>query len=271
MLAKTTTPQALIAGTIYETEKAVLSAGGQCLAIGLDVRHEDAVRDAIDRTIATFGGIDVVINNASAMHPHRLQDLDVKKFDLMNDVIVRGSFLVTKYSLPHLMKSANPHVLNICPPLHIVDNWFKYLGHLAVMKYAVSLSTLSLSQDLSEYGIAVNALWPKTAFWSAFMSRAGGYTDALRQFSRKPDIMSDAAYCMITKESKAYTGNFMYDDDVLLAEGVTDFDAYSEVPGNPLMVDIFVKEEDCKTFTPLTSPEEATKGIQKMLAAKPKL
>jgi citronellol/citronellal dehydrogenase len=268
VLAKTTTPHPLIEGTIYDTEKAVLAAGGKCLAIGLDVRHEDAVRDAIEKTVATFGGIDVVINNASAMHPYRLQDLDVKKFNLMNDVIMKGTFYVTKYSLPHLKNSPNPHILNICPPIHIVDSWFKYLGHLAVMKYAVSLSTLSLSQELAQDGIAVNALWPKTAFWSAFMSRAGGYTESLRQYSRKPDIMSDAAYCMITKDSRAYTGNFMYDDDVLLSEGVTDFEAYAEVPGNPLMVDIFVKDEDCRTFTPLSTTDEALKNVQRMLKTK---
>lgn len=206
------------------------------------------------------------------MFPQSLENLDTKRFLLMNDVILKGSFFVTKYALPHLKKSSNPHVLNICPPLIIEPFWFKHLGHLAVMKYAISLQTLALSEDLKEAGIAVNGLWPKTAFWSAFMVRAGGYTEALRKYSRKPAIMSDAAYTMVTKPSREYTGRFEYDDDFLQREGITDFEQYAEVPGNPLIVDIFVRQEDCKTFTPLASVEDSLIGMMKQLnPPKPKL
>lgn len=242
------------------------AAGGQCLPLSVDVRDESAVRSAIDATIEKFGQIDVVVNNASSMYPHGIMDLEMKQFNLMNDVILRGTFMITKFSLPHLLKSDNPHILNICPPLQIINSWFKHLGHLAVMKYAISMSTLSLSEDLKESGVGVNGLWPKTAFWSAFVSRAGGYTEALRKYSRKPSIMTDAAYLMVTKDAKEFTGNFLYDDDVLVDAGVTDFESYAEEPGNPLMVDIFVRDEDCKTFKPLASTEDSISMIRQNLS-----
>jgi len=258
VLAKTVEKLDKLPGTIFETARRVKEAGGNCLPIQLDVRDEVAVKNAINATIDHFGGIDVLINNASAMFPSRLENLETKRFLLMNDVILKGTFFMTKYSLPHLKQSNHGHVLNICPPIQVVDSWFKHLNHLAVMKYSVSLSTLALSQDLKEYNIGVNALWPKTAFWSGFMARAGGYTEKLKQFCRKPDIMSDAAYVMISQDPKTFSGNFVFDDDLLHEKaGVTDFDVYSETPGNPLMMDIFVKDEDCKTFTPLASSEDA--------------
>lgn len=260
VLAKTTDPHPKLSGTIYETERLVREAGGKCLAIPLDVRNEEGIATAIKKTEETFGGvIDVLVNNASAMHPNRIDDLTTKKFHLMNDVILKGSFLMTKYCLPLLRKSSNPHILNICPPIVIEDSWFQGLNHLAVMKYAISLSTLSIAMNLKKDGIAVNGLWPKTAFWSGFMSRAGGYSDSLKKYCRKPEIMSDAAYVMMCKDSKEYTKRFVFDDDVLVEEGVTNFDAYAEEPGNPLMIDIFVKDEDCKTFKPLSSSEDALK------------
>ena len=271
VIAKTTEKHEKLEGTIYETESIVKESGGKCLPIKLDVRHEESVKQAIDQTVQTFGSIDVLVNNASAMHPYRLEDLTSSKFNLMTDVILKGAFFMTKYSLPHLKKSSNAHILNICPPINIVPDWFKHLGHLAVLKYALSLQTLTLAEDLKEDNIAVNGLWPKTAFWSAFVSRAGGYTESLRQFSRKPDVMSDAAYCIITKDAKEFTGNFVYDDDLLSSEGVVDFDVYAEVPGNPLIVDIFVKPEDCKTFTPLASPDDAMKQVREMLKPKSKM
>ena len=262
VLAKTIERHAKLPGTIYETEKMVTEAGGTCLPMQLDVRDESAVASAIEATVKRFGGIDILINNASAMHPNRLENLDTKRFLLMNDVIVRGSFFMTKYALPHLKKAENPHILNICPPISIVNSWFRHLNHLAVMKYSVSLSTLALSEDLKEYGIAVNGLWPKTAFWSGFMSRAGGYTDNLRKYCRKPSIMSDAGYAIITQDSKSFTGKFVFDDDVLQElSGVTNFDEYAEQPGHPLMIDIFVRDEDCKTFTPLAKSEDALKML----------
>ncbi|KAI1301780.1 Hydroxysteroid dehydrogenase-like protein 2 [Halotydeus destructor] len=269
--AKTVEPNPKIGGTIYETEKAVIAAGGKCLPIQLDVRNEEAVADAIKKTVETFGGLDIVINNASAMFPFAMDDLETKRFLLMNDVILKGSFFVTKYAMPHLKLSSNPHILNIVPPLHIVPSWFKHLGHLAVMKYAASLHTLTMAEELREAGIAVNGLWPKTACWSAFVLRAGGYTDTLKQFSRKPTIMSDAAHAILTKKSTEFTGNFMYDDEMLLQEGCNDLEQYSEVPGNPLMVDIFVREEDCKGFKLLAPVGETLKGVRGQLKPKAKL
>jgi NAD(P)-dependent dehydrogenase (short-subunit alcohol dehydrogenase family) len=265
VLAKTTEQHAKLPGTIYETSRQVKEAGGQCLPIQLDVRNEEAVCAAIEETVTHFGGIDAVINNASAMYPYRLEGLESKRFLLMNDVIVKGSFFMAKHCVAHLKKSSNPHIINICPPINVVDSWFKHLNHLAVMKYSVSLSTLALSQDLRDYGIGVNGLWPKTAFWSGFMSRAGGYTDNLKKYCRKPGIMSDAAYVMLCQNSKEFTGQFCFDDDILQHKaGVADFEPYAEEPGNPLIVDIFVRDEDCKTFTPLSSSEDALKMLNNL-------
>jgi citronellol/citronellal dehydrogenase len=269
--SKTSDPHPKLEGTIHETAREVIAAGGKCLPLALDVRDEAAVKAAIEKTVQTFGGIDIIVNNASSMYPTGIEDLDTKRFHLMNDVILRGTFMVTKYSLPHLKKSQNPHILNICPPLILEPSWFKYLGSLAVFKYAVSLHTLGLSEDLKESGVAANGLWPKTAFWSAFVSRAGGYSDALRKFSRKPEIMTDAAYAMLCKPSREYTGKFVYDDDVLMSEGITDFEQYAEEPGNPLIVDIFVRKEDCKTFTPVADIEESLKGMSEVLKPKSKM
>lgn len=260
VLAKTVNPLDKLPGTIYETEKAVVNAGGKCLPIQLDVRNEEAVKSAVEESFKTFGSIDIVVNNASAMFPYRLEKLEPKRFNLMADVILRGTYLMSKFSLPYLKqsKSEYKHILNICPPLTIEPQWFKDLGHLAVMKYAASLSTLAMSRDLAEYSIGVNALWPKSAFWSGFMARAGGYSDVLRKHSRKPTIMSDAAYLMLCEPSERFTGKFCFDDDFLEEKGVTDFTSYAEVPGNPIFMDIFVKPEQCTTFEPIINDVDLT-------------
>lgn len=264
VLSKTVSKLDKLPGTIYETEEAVLKAGGKCLPIQLDVRNEDAVRSAVEQSVAKFGSIDILVNNASAMYPYRLEKLETKRFHLMTDVILRGTFLMSKYCLPHMRQSSNTgskHILNISPPITIEPEWFKQLGHLAVMKYAVSLSTLSMSRDLMEYGIGVNALWPKSAFWSGFMSRAGGYSDALKKYCRKPSVMSDAAYLMLCEDSSKYTGNFVFDDDLLESKGVSDFTPYAEEAGNAIFMDIFVKPEQCTTFEPIVEASELTANL----------
>lgn len=258
VLSKTVNPLEKLPGTIYETEKAVLKAGGKCLPIQLDVRNEEAIARAVEKAVSTFGSIDILVNNASAMYPYRLDKLEPKRFYLMNDVILKGTFLMSKFCLPYLKESTSEckHILNISPPLTIEGKWFKDLGHLAVMKYAVSLSTLAMSRDLAEYSIGVNALWPKTAFWSGFMSRAGGYTESLKKYCRKPEVMSDAAYLMLCEPGAQFTGNFVFDDDYLFSKGVTDFTPYAEVPGNPIFMDIFVKPEQCTTFEPVIGQDD---------------
>lgn len=264
VLSKTVSKLDKLPGTIYETQEAVIKAGGKCLPIQLDVRDENAVKLAIDQAVSKFGAIDILVNNASAMYPYRLEKLETKRFHLMNDVILRGTFLMSKYCLPHMKQSSNSdskHILNISPPITIESDWFKELGHLAVMKYAVSLSTLAMSRDLTEYGIAVNSLWPKSAFWSGFMSRAGGYTDALKKYCRKPSVMSDAAYLMLCENSTQFNGNFVFDDDFLQLKGVNDFTPYAEEPGNPIFIDIFVKPEQCTTFEPIVGASELSANL----------
>ncbi len=238
--AKTADPNPKLDGTIYTAAKAVEAAGGKALPIICDIRFEDQVDGAVAKTVATFGGIDGLINNASAIALSPLEKTDFKRVDLMLAINTRGTLLATKACLPHLKKAANPHVLMIAPPLDMKAQWFA--GHVAysIAKYGMSLAVLGLAAELKPDRVAVNALWPRTTIATAAIGNILGGAN-LMALSRKPEIMGDAAYLVLSQPSDRFTGRFLI-DDTLLHEvgGVTDFTRYSVTPGKPLAPDFFV-------------------------------
>jgi citronellol/citronellal dehydrogenase len=237
--AKTVEPQAKLEGTIHTAAAAIEEAGGRALACQVDIRDEDSVQAAIDAAIEKFGGIDVLVNNASAISLTGTRQTTMKKYDLMHQINARGSFLCTKLALDALGKAANPHVLNISPPLNMNPRWFKDHAAYTLAKYAMSVWVLGMAEEFRRQGIAFNALWPRTAIATAAVRNLLG-GDAMVNASRKPEIMADAAWHILRRPSRECTGNFFIDDEVLAAEGVTDFDAYAVVPGNKLMTDFFL-------------------------------
>lgn len=203
-------------------------------------RFEDQVADAIQQTVSKFGGLDILINNASAISTTDTQSTSMKTFDLMQTINTRGTFLVTKLAVEHLRKSNNPHVLTLSPPLIMHDKWFSRNTAYTIAKYGMSMCALGMAAEFAEDGIAFNCLWPRTVIWTAAVNMLLG-SDGMTT-SRKPDIMADAAYAIITKNSRKYTGNFLIDEVVLRGEGVEDFDAYAMSPGSPLMSDGFIPD-----------------------------
>lgn len=236
--AKTTTPHPKLPGTIYTAAEDIEAAGGKALACVVDIRSEEAVQAAVDKAVETFGGIDICINNASAISLTSTLQTTMKRYDLMNQVNARGTFLTSKLCLPHLLKAENPHILSISPPLSMKPKWFRNNCAYTIAKYGMSMCMLGMSAEFESKGVGVNALWPRTAIATAAVKMLGG--DGMMNASRKPEIMSDAAYAILTRESKGCTGNFFIDDEVLQEEGVTNLDAYSVVPGAKLMVDFFL-------------------------------
>lgn len=237
--AKTTVPHPKLEGTIHTAAAAIEEAGGKALALVVDVRDEDQVKTALDRTASTFGGIDIVVNNASAIQLTPTTQTDMKRFDLMHGINTRGAFMVSKYAIPHLEKAANPHILMLSPPLDVQETWFA--PHLAysIAKYGMSLCVLGLACELRERGIAVNALWPRTTIATAAVNNLLG-GEALMRASRKPEILADAAWRVFQKPSRDFTGRFLIDDSFLASEGVTDFDVYRVDPRQALAMDFFV-------------------------------
>jgi citronellol/citronellal dehydrogenase len=237
--AKTVLPHPRLEGTIHSAVQELEAAGGQALACAVDIRHEDQIRAAVDRTIARFGGIDVLVNNASAIDLSNTLDVSMKRFDLMQEVNLRGTFLTSKLSLPHLFQARNPHILNIAPPLGLSPNWFA--PHLAytLAKYGMSLCVLGMAEEFRERGVAVNALWPRTTIATAAIRNLLGGEQALR-LCRSPEIMADAAYAVITRDSRTCTGNFFLDEAILRDSGVSDFDRYLIEPGAQPRLDLFV-------------------------------
>jgi citronellol/citronellal dehydrogenase len=208
----------------------------------VDVRDEEAVKGAIEKTVATFGGLDVVVNNASAINLTPTPQTDMKRFDLMHQINTRGTYMVSKYAIPHLEKAENPHILMLSPPLDMSEKWFA--PHLAysLAKYGMSLCVMGLAGELRAKGIAVNALWPRTTIaTSAVRNLLGG--DALVQASRTPEILADAAYAIFQKPSQSFSGHFLIDDVFLHGEGVTDFEKYRVDPSQPLAPDFFVPDD----------------------------
>ncbi|XP_011307508.1 hydroxysteroid dehydrogenase-like protein 2 [Fopius arisanus] len=241
--AKTAEPHPKLPGTIYTVATEVEQAGGKALPCVMDVRFETQVSVAVDEAVKTFGGIDIVINNASAISLTPTNSTDMKRYDLMNQVNSRGTFLVSKTCLPHLLKSKNPHILNLSPPLNLNPRWFS--SHLAytMAKYGMSFSVLGMSEEFKDDGIAVNALWPRTAIHTAAIEMLTGKESW--NYSRKPEIVADAAYAIITKDSRSFTGKFMIDDMVLKEEGITDLTPYACNPEykDRLILDLFLDED----------------------------
>ena len=243
LAAKTAEEHPKLPGTIYTAADEVIESGGQALPIVCDIRDEEQVRQAVNSGVEEFGGIDICINNASAIQLTNTLQTDMKRYDLMHQINSRGTFLVSKTCLPHLLKSDNPHILNLSPPLDMNPKWFGPHVAYTMAKYGMSLCVLGMAEEFKEQGVAVNALWPRTAIATAAIKNALG-GDAIMSISRFPEIMGDAAYTILTKPSKEFTGNFCIDDTVLADNGVTDFSVYAEVPFDQLAPDFFVPEDN---------------------------
>jgi citronellol/citronellal dehydrogenase len=237
--AKTAEPHPKLEGTIHTAAEAIEKAGGKALPLVVDVRDDDAVRTAVDSTAQHFGGIDIVVNNASAIQLTPTPQTDMKRFDLMHQINARGTFMVTKFALPHLEKADNPHVLVLSPPLDMKEHWFAHHVAYSMAKYGMSMCVLGFAGEFRPKGIAVNALWPRTTIATAAVANIVG-GDKMMRASRTPDIMADAAHAILTKPSREFTGNFCIDDTVLATEGVTDFDRYRVDPTIALQPDFFV-------------------------------
>jgi citronellol/citronellal dehydrogenase len=240
--AKTAEPHPKLAGTIHTAAAQIEAAGGQALPLVVDVRDEASVMSAVAQTVARFGGIDICVNNASAIQLTGTLQTEMKRYDLMNQVNARGTFLTSKACLPHLLKAENPHVLMLSPPLDMKPKWFA--GHTAysMAKYGMSLCVLGMSEEFRRDGVAFNALWPRTAIATAAIEFALAGQEGLRH-CRKPEIMADAAYAVFNKRARAFTGHFLIDDSFLYEEGVRDFDPYSVDPSETLMPDFFVPDD----------------------------
>jgi citronellol/citronellal dehydrogenase len=239
--AKTETPHPKLPGTIHTAAAEIERAGGRALALHCDIRFEDQVKAAVTACAEKFGGIDICINNASAISLQGSEAIEMSRYDLMHQVNARGTFLVSKTCVPFLKKSANPHVLSLSPPLDINAKWFA--SHLAYTsaKFGMSLCTLGMAAEFRQDGIAFNALWPRTAIATSAIKYALGGDDMMRQ-CRTPEIVADAAYLIFNKKARDFTGRFLIDDTFLAENGVTDFDRYRVDPSQPLMQDFFVPD-----------------------------
>ena len=240
--AKTAEPHPKLAGTIYTAAQDIERAGGKALPLVVDVRDEAMVRDALDKTAQKFGGIDIVVNNASAIQLTNTTATDMKRFDLMQQINARGTFMVSKWAIGYLEKAANPHILMISPPLDMKEKWFAPHTAYSMAKFGMSLVVLGLAGELRGKGIAVNALWPRTLIATAAVQNLlGGAAMAAR--GRKPEIVADAAYAIFNKPSRQFTGRFVIDDSFLAENGVTDFDHYRVDPTQTLAPDFFVPDD----------------------------
>jgi NAD(P)-dependent dehydrogenase (short-subunit alcohol dehydrogenase family)/putative sterol carrier protein len=241
--AKTAEPHPKLPGTIYTAAKEIEEAGGKCLPCVVDVRDESQIANAVDKSISTFGGIDIVVNNASAISLTPTLDTEMKRYDLMHNINTRGTFLVSKMCIPHLRKSKHAHILNISPPLNMNPNWFRDHVAYTMAKYGMSMCVLGMAAELRADNIAVNALWPRTAIYTAAVEMLSGSTEA-KKLSRNPEIMADAAYAVLSRSVENCTGQFLVDDDVLRQEGITDLDQYASDPTykGDLMMDFFLDE-----------------------------
>ena len=240
--AKTEAAHPKLPGTIYSAAQEIENAGGRALALVVDVRDEDKVKSAIEQTVATFGGLDIVVNNASAISLTPVAETDMRRFDLMHQINARGTFMVSKYAINHLERAENPHILMLSPPLDMQEKWFAGNTAYAMAKFGMSLVALGLAGELRTNGIAVNTLWPRTTIaTSAVRNLLGG--DEMIGRSRTAAIVADAAYRIFLKPARSFTGNFLIDDNFLASEGVTDFDRYRVDPRQTLALDFFVPDD----------------------------
>ncbi len=246
IVAKTADPHPSLPGTIYTAAAEIEAAGGQALPIVCDVRDEAQIQSVVEKTISTFEGIDALVLSASALALQGTLDIPVKRFDLMADINQRGTFLMGRACLPSLMKAANPHILAISPPLDISDHWWGDHLPWTMMKYSMSLCIRGWAQEFKEANVAANALWPRTTISTAATKFLG---DEVFAKSRKPEIMADAAYWILTQRSRQCSGNYFIDETVLRDSGVTDFDAYANDPSKPVFLDLLVDEPDGLHFT----------------------
>ncbi len=239
ILAKTADPHPRLPGTVYTAAHEIERSGGNALPIVGDVRNDDVVVAAVERTVAQFGSVDVCINNASAIDLSGVEALTMKRYDLMQDINARGTFLLSKACVPHLRKSANPHILILSPPLNLSPRWAgRHLGY-TIAKYGMSLCTLGLAHELSDDGIAVNSLWPRTTIATAAVEHVVG-DDAMLTRSRSAEIMADAAHAIVARDARTCTGNFFLDDAVLAEQGMTDFSHYALGSEADLELDLFL-------------------------------
>jgi len=239
--AKTDKPHPKLPGTIFTAADEITRAGGNALPLVVDVRDETQVKGAIEKAAATFGGLDIVVNNASAVQRTPVVETDMRRFDLMHQINTRGTFMVSKHAIPHLEKAENPHILMNSPPLDMQEKWFAGSTAYSIAKYGMSIVVLGLAGELRDKGIAVNALWPRTTIATAAIKNLLGGERVMRM-SRTPEIMADAAYLVFQKPARRFTGNFLIDDTFLAAEGVTDFEKYRVDAAEPLAPTFFVPD-----------------------------
>jgi citronellol/citronellal dehydrogenase len=239
VVAKTAEPHPKLPGTVYSAAEDIEKAGGSAIPCIADIRFEEFVQQAVDATVEKYGGIDILVNDASAISLTPTLETKMKRFDLMFSVNVRGTFLCSKLCLPYLKEGDNPHILNLSPPLNMDPKWFAHTLAYTMSKYGMSMCVLGMAEEFKKDGIAVNALWPRTAIATAAVRNLLGGKAAVNH-SRTPEIVADAAYLILTQPSREYTGNFFIDDEVLLEHGITDLSKYSVVPGAKLMPDFFL-------------------------------
>ncbi len=237
--AKSVEENPKLGGTIFTAAKEIEDAGGKALAVQCDIRFEDQIKNAVETAVKTFGGIDILINNASAIFLGKVEQTEPKAFDLMHDINVRGTFFVSRACIPFLKNGVNAHILNLSPPLNLDNKWFSNHVAYTMSKYNMTMIALGLSGELKKYNIAANTLWPKTTIATAAVRNLlGGET--LIQMSRTPEIIADAAYYILKRSSSECTGNTFIDEEVLAQEGITDLDKYAVKPGGKLYTDLFL-------------------------------
>jgi citronellol/citronellal dehydrogenase len=236
--AKTTEPHSKLPGTIHTAAEEIRAAGGQALPLQVDIRDEAQIAAAVERAVAEFGGLDVLVNNASVISLTGTVETPMRRFDLMHSVNTRGTFACSQACIPHLARAGNPHILNLSPPLNLDPGWFHRHTAYTIAKYGMSMCVLGMAEELREQGIAVNALWPRTVIYTAALAMLGGLVKP--QNCRTPQIVADAAHVVLTRDSRQCSGNFFIDEEVLREEGIGDFSRYAPEGDSGLMPDLFL-------------------------------